>query len=174
MLTKFLPAIFLFSLVFLLGCASQQGTTQQPAETMEKTEKTGTSTWKSGATPENAMPGKSRYVPFTKAEFEKAKAEGKIIFLEFSANWCPFCQKQKPINESVFAEPSFPTNVVGFQVNYKDDQTDADEQALAREFGASYQHTRVIVRPDGSIAHKSTGNVEKDELAELIKEAAGV
>ena len=36
--------------------------------------------------------------------------------------------------------------VIGFRVNYNDDQTDDDERVLAREFGVAYQHTKVFVK----------------------------
>jgi hypothetical protein len=31
-------------------------------------------------------------------------------------------------------------------VNFNDNQTDADEQALAREHGIAYQHTKVFIK----------------------------
>ena len=113
----------------------------------------------------------SFYKPFTVAEYEKARSEGKVIFLEFYANWCPYCTQQKPVNESAFESPSMPKNVAGFQVNYKDSDTDADEEAVAREFGISYQHTRVILKADGSVSHKSTGNVGEQEIINLVRAA---
>lgn len=106
----------------------------------------------------------SGYQEFSQAAYEKAKAEGKVIFLEFYANWCPSCSKQKPINESTFDSAELPENAVGFQVNYKDSATDADEEALAREFGITYQHTRVILNSDGTVQSKTTGDSSKEQI----------
>lgn len=106
----------------------------------------------------------SSYKPFTKAEYNAARGSGKIIFLEFYANWCPYCARQKPINESVFSASTAPQNVAGFQVNYNDSETEASEQELAREFNITYQHTRVILKQDGSIFKKSIGEESKDQI----------
>ena len=113
----------------------------------------------------------SFYVPFTKEGYEKAKAEGKVIFLEFYANWCPYCAKQKPVNESTFSGPNAPENVAGFQVNYKDSETDASEEALAREFNITYQHTRVILKSDGSVSAKATGEQGREQIIEALLQA---
>ncbi len=121
---------------------------------------------------EGAAMEASFYSPFAKAEYDKARAEGKVVFLEFYANWCPLCSRQKPVDESVFADPSVPKGVAGFQVNYKDSETDADEQELARQFGITYQHTRVILAKGGSLFHKKTGNSEKDEIIGLLEQAS--
>ena len=60
--------------------------------------------------------------------------------------------------------------VVGFRVNYNDDETDADEKNLAREFGVAYQHTKVLVK-DGQRVLKSQETWTKarylDELNKL-------
>ena len=120
---------------------------------------------------EGAMMEKSSYAPFTKAAYDKARSEGKVVFLEFYANWCPYCAEQKPVNEAAFAGPQMPKGVAGFQVNYKDSDTDADEQALAREFGISYQHTRVVLKADGSVSHKSTGAVSQEQIVALAAAA---
>jgi len=36
--------------------------------------------------------------------------------------------------------------VIGFRVNYNDNQTDNDEKNLAKQFGVAYQHTKVFVK----------------------------
>lgn len=47
--------------------------------------------------------------------------------------------------QGVFNELTTDT-VIGFRVNYNDDQTDNEEKALAREFGVAYQHKKVFVK----------------------------
>src|SRR3989344_414790 len=173
----------LFAVLFVAGCTVPQSEQQAAADTLAggdamvkepetMMEKTGDGAQDDSVTGKgDSMMEKSSYVPFTKAAYEKARSEGRVIFLEFYADWCPYCKTQKPVNEGAFANAQMPQNVSGFQVNYKDSETDADEEALAREFGISYQHTRVILKADGSVSHKSTGNVGEQELINLLKEA---
>lgn len=132
--------------------------------------------------PENAVPseqtttsytgsvlaGKTTpYLEFNKADYEKAKQEGRLIVLNFYADWCPICRAEQPDAKAAFDSLNIP-NVVGFQVNFKDDQTDADEQALAKEFAIPYQHTKVILK-DGKEILKETAQWDKNAFVDAIK-----
>lgn len=105
---------------------------------------------------------------FNKADFDAAVKTDKVVVLYFFANWCPICIKEFPIMQSAFNELT--TNqVVGFRVNYNDNQTDADEKALAREHGVAYQHTKVLLK-NGRQILKSPESWAKDRyLAEITK-----
>lgn len=102
---------------------------------------------------ENAMQASS-YSPFSQAAFETAQMEGKPIFLNFYANWCPTCRAAEPGVVTAFEELSSDVSTVGFRVNYNDSETDADETALAERFGITYQHSYVLLNPDGSVSEK--------------------
>lgn len=128
---------------------------------------------KTAAGEDGRMASASSYATFTKAAFDAAKSDGRAIFLEFYANWCPSCAQQKPVNEAAFADASMPPGISGFQVNYKDSDTDSDEEALAREFGISYQHTRVVLDSSGRQVYKATGNVGREELISLLADVRG-
>src|SRR3989344_7021402 len=83
----------------------------------------------------------SPFLEFTKADYEKATAEGKVIFLDFYATWCPICRAEAPEIDEGFN--SLTTNkVVGFRVNFNDPDTDDDERTLAKEYNVPYQHTK--------------------------------
>ncbi|OGZ44055.1 MAG: hypothetical protein A3J55_01335 [Candidatus Ryanbacteria bacterium RIFCSPHIGHO2_02_FULL_45_17b] len=82
---------------------------------------------------------------FTKADYDSAIKTNKLVVLYFYANWCPICKKEFPIMQEAFNELETDA-VVGFRVNYNDDQTDDTEKNLAREFGVAYQHTKVFVK----------------------------
>ena len=83
---------------------------------------------------------------FTKVDYDMAVKSDKLVVLYFYAKWCPLC-----VSETVNAlYPAFneltTDKVVGFRVNYKDNDTDADEENLARQYGVPYQHTKVFVK----------------------------
>ncbi len=109
----------------------------------------------------------SKYIEFNKADYGKALRQNKKILLYFYADWCPTCRAEQPNTFAAFNEVNDPS-LIGFRVNFRDSDTDADEEALAKEFGVSYQHTKVILR-DGQRAGKWPDSWDKqrylDELA---------
>ncbi|MBI2079726.1 redoxin domain-containing protein [Candidatus Micrarchaeota archaeon] len=117
---------------------------------------------------ESSQPINLGYSPFEKSKYGEAKSSGKIIFLEFYANWCPICAIQEPEIEDAFKEINNP-NLIGFRVNYNDGETDADEISLAKEFGITYQHTHVILDENGNVVVKSLESWSKDKIKEEIE-----
>ncbi len=111
----------------------------------------------------------SPFLEFTKEDYEKAKAEGKVILLDFYATWCPICRAEEPeINEGFNALTT--NQVVGFRVNFNDPDTDDDERALAKEFNIPYQHTKVIV-VSGKEVSRSSDTWEKEDLLNAVNSA---
>lgn len=110
------------------------------------------------------MKKSSRYVPYSKADFEKAS--GKRLVLYFYATWCPSC---KVAQEDFSARgDKIPEDVIVMRVNYNDPDTDQEEKALAKQYGISYQHTFVQVDPEGNETTKWNGG-GIDELLINIK-----
>lgn len=108
----------------------------------------------------------SPYLEFTKADYDKALSEGKVIFLEFYADWCPICRAQTPELNAGFDSLNDP-NVIGFRVNYNDSNTDAVEKDLAKEFNITYQHTHVILK-NGKEVYRSSDQLSKEDFLELV------
>src|SRR3989344_4487716 len=110
----------------------------------------------------------SPLLDFTKADYDSAVASDKLIILYFYVNWCPICKAEFPLMQEAFNEITN-DKVVGFRINYKDNQTDSDEQNLAREFGVPYQHTKVFIKggkqvlkaPDGWDKARYTTEINK-------------
>lgn len=111
--------------------------------------------------------GSSKYYDWDKAMFDKAVAEGKTVYLEFSANWCPVCKNQEPELIAGFAELNDP-NVIGFKIHYKDDQSTPEHNALAQQYQIAYQHTKVILK-DGKQVLKSPEAWTKDKFLEVMR-----
>ncbi len=109
---------------------------------------------------------KAKLLDFTKADYDKALSSNNLIVLYFYANWCPICQVEFPVMQSAFNELSSDT-VIGFRVNFSDDQTDEFEKALAREHGVAYQHTKVFVK-NGQRVLKSPETWTKEEYLSHI------
>ncbi len=114
---------------------------------------------------------KALLLDFNKQDFEKARAGGKLVVLYFYASWCPICVREFPLMQSAF-DGLQSDKVVGFRVNYKDDATDADEEALAREFGVPYQHTKVFLKNGEKILKSPEGWDEQRYLDEINKALA--
>jgi len=106
---------------------------------------------------------------FTRADYDKAVASGKLVVLYFYANWCPICKAEFPTVQSVFAELAT-DKVVGFRVNFNDNETTDDEEGLAREHGVPYQHTKVFVK-DGSRILKAPDTWDKARYLSEINNA---
>ena len=108
----------------------------------------------------------TQYLEFNKEDYDKAVLENKIILLNFYASWCHICKSEQKDAILAFDEMSY-DNVVGFRVNYRDDDTDEFEEELAKEHGISYQHTKVIVK-DGARVLKAPDKWSKLKYIEEI------
>lgn len=110
----------------------------------------------------------TKYLDFNKADYGKALKENKKILLYFYSSWCPVCKKEQVDTFAAFNELS-DQDLIGFRVNYRDSDTDADEEALAQQFGVGYQHTKIILK-DGQRVGKWPDSWDKQRyLEELSK-----
>ena len=105
---------------------------------------------------------------FTKADYDTALKTDKLIVLYFYANWCPICKAEFPVMQKVFSEMTA-DKVIGFRVSYNDSETDADEIALAKQFGVGYQHTKVFVKNGQRILKSPEGWDEARYFSEITK-----
>ncbi len=113
--------------------------------------------------------GTSPLLDFNKGDYEKAKNSEKLIVLYFYANWCPLCKAETMAATYQAFNELTGDHVVGFRVNYNDSDTDADEKALAREFGVGYQHTKVFLKGGKRILKSPEGWNKERYLSEITK-----
>lgn len=104
------------------------------------------------------------YMDFTTSEHEKAKGEGKTVMLYFTANWCPTCRAQEPVNLEAFEELRDDNDIVIFQIHILDSETTEENEDLADEFGVRLQHTYIILNPQGEVAFTHTGPLVKEDI----------
>jgi len=115
------------------------------------------------------LAGKSApLLDFTRADYDAAVKSDKLIVLYFYANWCPICKAEFPMMRKTFNELTT-DNVIGFRVNYNDDETDNDEKNLASQFGVAYQHTKVFVKNGARILKSPEGWDDKRYDMEINK-----
>jgi thiol-disulfide isomerase/thioredoxin len=110
------------------------------------------------------------YQDWDKKKFDEATSEGKIVLIDFAANWCPACQAEHPELIKGFEMLNNP-DIVGFRVHYKDDQTTQEMQALAEQYQIPYQHTKVVIK-DGRVVLKSPEAWTADRLVQELSALA--
>jgi thiol-disulfide isomerase/thioredoxin len=87
----------------------------------------------------------SKLIDFNRDDYNQAIASDKLVVLYFYANWCPICREEVPKMYQAFNQLTS-DEVVGFRVNFNDNETDDDERTLASQFGVAYQHTKVFLK----------------------------
>ncbi|MFC1647102.1 TlpA family protein disulfide reductase, partial [Patescibacteria group bacterium] len=106
------------------------------------------------------------YLDFKKSDYDKAVASDKIVFLDFYANWCPTCRAEAAKLTKGFDSLNS-DNIVGFRVNYNDDDTDEDEKNLASQFEVPYQHYKVVLI-NGEVVLTDGDIWDEDKLVEEL------
>jgi thiol-disulfide isomerase/thioredoxin len=109
---------------------------------------------------------KALLLDFNLQDYQKALSSDKLVILYFYANWCPICRAEFPKMQDAFNSTTR-DDVIGFRVNYNDNETDANETALAREFGIAYQHTKIFIK-NGQRLLKSPETWDKNRYIEEV------
>jgi thiol-disulfide isomerase/thioredoxin len=144
--------------------AAEKKYAMQKEEQMEKKENPGTKAAYMGAVLTGSV---SPVLDFSQKDYDTALAAKKNIVLYFYASWCPLCKEEIPKLYAAFDSLKDP-NLIAFRVNFKDSDTDANEEVLAKQFGVPYQHTKVFLK-NGVRILKSP---ESWDTARYLKEIA--
>ena len=100
---------------------------------------------------------------FTETAFHQAQAAGQPILVEITASWCPVCAKQRPILESLAADPAF-RDLHILKVDF-DTQKD-----VVRDMGAQKQST-LIVYNGKEERGRSTGQTDPAAIRALVEKS---
>ena len=90
------------------------------------------------------------------AIFDKAKTEGKPVFLYWGAVWCPPCNQ---IKATVFSRPDFIERSKAFIPVYLDGDTPG-AQKLGTQFKVRGYPTTILFKPDGTEITRLPGEVD--------------
>jgi thiol:disulfide interchange protein len=111
----------------------------------------------------------TNYRDYSVSELEKAKNDRKVVMLYFTANWCPTCRAQEPVNVEAFNELEDDEDIVIFKIHILDSDTTDETEKLAEEYGVRLQHTFIVLDPNGEVVFTHTGPLVKDDIvSELI------
>jgi thiol-disulfide isomerase/thioredoxin len=158
----------MIGVLFIYGCSS--GTDVQVE--LEKTNFDTGEVQKTTQTVEQLVDSKSPYLRFNKAHYEQSLQNGKVVFLDFHADWCPICLREGPEIKAAFNELNN-EDVVGYQVHYNDGRTTDDDRDMAKKYGITLQHTKVIIDKNGEVALKSLESFSKERTLNEINKVAG-
>ena len=100
------------------------------------------------------------YRPFEAAAFAAAQARNAPIIIHVTAPWCPTCQAQSPIVQSLVDDPSKPDLIV-FDVDF-----DSAKDVL-RSFGVRQQSTLIAFRGSAERA-RAVGITDPGAIADLF------
>jgi thiol-disulfide isomerase/thioredoxin len=102
-------------------------------------------------------------MPFDQAHYEAMHNNGKPFAVAFHADWCPTCRAQAPVLKELTQMPEF-KGITLFVANFD------TEKVLERSLGVTKQST-IVVFKDGKESARSTGDTQRESLAELLRRA---
>ena len=97
-------------------------------------------------------------IKINKDNFEEIKKSGKVVLLDFYADWCGPCRMVSPIVDEIAEERD---DIIVGKIN-----VDAEE-ALAAEFGVFSIPTLVVMK-DGKILEQSAGAKPKARILAML------
>lgn len=95
--------------------------------------------------------------------FKSALNDKKPIAVSFTANWCPHCQKYKPVFYDVGG--TYEKKVTFINVDVESDAG----RVLSERFQVKGIPTTAFIRKDGSVFRIQVGEIEKEELQDITE-----
>lgn len=183
---KTLNVLIILTLIFILASCNGSKLTSDSSSKSRTKQNTDKNAWESDWVEEEEevadVPPPPQYfgVKFVKSEMlkpllEQAKAEGKLVFVDFYASWCGPC---KVMDKSVFSEKRMgdfmSENFISYKVN-------ADESHLSALYEVKSLPTllfldtegEVIVRKDGALGFNAFKAMGEKALRMMNTSASG-
>ena len=97
-------------------------------------------------------------IKINKNNFEEIKNSGKVVLLDFYADWCGPCRMVSPIVDEIANERQ---DIIVGKINVD------EEEALAVEFGV-YSIPTLVVMKDGKVLEQSAGAKPKAKILAML------
>ena len=98
--------------------------------------------------------------PFSASDLKAAQDAGRPVGIDVTAPWCPTCKAQKPIVDSLLADPKF-KDMLFLRVDFD------TQKAVLRDFQIRAQSTFVAFKGKIEVG-RSTGDTNKASIAQLF------
>lgn len=113
----------------------------------------------------------SNYKLYSKDTYEQALKDKKVVMLFFTANWCPICREQEPVNMQVLESLKSDSQIIAFRVHILDNETTKETEELAKKYDVPYQHDFVIIGPSGKVVTTYIGPLSFGDLKAKLLDA---
>ena len=97
-------------------------------------------------------------IKINKNNFEEIKNSGKVVLLDFYADWCGPCRMVSPLVDEIAKERQ---DIIVGKINVD------EEEALAVEFGV-YSIPTLVVMKDGKVLEQSAGAKPKAKILAML------
>lgn len=115
-----------------------------------------------------------QWASYSSSALESARAAGKPVIIDFTAEWCAAC---KELDEQTFSDPQVANRFKRFVAMKADMTRNSDPQvvALAQQYEVKGLPTVVFLGPGGQERRslRLTGFVPADQFLKLMEQAAG-
>lgn len=115
----------------------------------------------------------SKYINYSKENYDTAILENRVLVLFFTSNWCVKCGDQDLINKDVFDDLS-KEGVVGLKIHILDSETTTETDALTKKFDIVKENSLVILDKKGAVSFKYVGEMTSEILKDKILKAGDI
>ena len=103
----------------------------------------------------------------------QAEASGRLVLLDFGADWCPPCQK---MNQNVFSDPEFAAQlekwVVPLRVDLSNRRPPPSVGEMIRRHGVEVLPTFIVVDTKGQQIARREGTMSAGQFLNFVRGAA--